>query len=185
MILEKSRPVATRRPCARGRRDRRPPEGPGATAFLERTFCSSVPKVGRVRLSYLLTPKGRIWSEATVARLSENRYLLCGPTLADRRDHDWLNGHLPDDGSVRLRQGAARDATLMVMGPSARTLLSRLTNAELSSQTAPWMSASELEVAGRPVTALRVSYVEDTVLGAEVHSPGMIALLQPHRVEGV
>ena len=142
-------------------------EGPGATAFLERTFCSSTPKVGRVRLSYLLTPKGKIWSEATVARLGENRYLLCGPTLADRRDFDWLSRHLPEYGSVGLRAGAAQDATLMVMGPNARELLSRLTDADLSTRSAPWMTVSEIEVAGRPVTALRVSYVGE--LGWELH----------------
>ena len=51
--------------------------GPGATAFLERVFCGTMPRVGRVKLSYMLTPKGMIWSEATVARLGENRYQVC------------------------------------------------------------------------------------------------------------
>ncbi len=65
-------------------------EGPGVTQYLDRVFCGKLPQPGRVKLSYLLTPKGRIWSEATIARLDENRYLLCGPTLADLCDHDWL-----------------------------------------------------------------------------------------------
>ncbi len=142
-------------------------EGRGAGAFLDRVLCGNLPGVGRVKLAYMLTPKGRIWSEATVARLEADRYLLCGPTLADRRDLDWLKSHLPADGSVALRLGSERDGALMVMGPASRQLLSRLTDADLSKDGAPWMSAVEIAVAGRPATALRVSYVGE--LGWELH----------------
>ena len=142
-------------------------EGAGATRFLEQVFCGTVPKVGRVKLAYMLTPRGMIWSEATIARLDENRYLLCGPTLAERRDFDWLEKHLPGDGSVTLRRGAQRSEALMVMGPKSRELLSGLTTADLSKKTAPWMSVTELEVAGRLATAMRVSYVGE--LGWELH----------------
>jgi dimethylglycine dehydrogenase len=63
--------------------------------------------------------------------------------------------------------GSARDAALMVMGPASRQLLSQLTDADLSKESAPWMSAAEIAVAGRPATALRVSYVGE--LGWEFH----------------
>jgi dimethylglycine dehydrogenase len=151
-------------------------EGPGATAFLGRVFCGTMPRQGRVKLSYMLTHKGMIWSEATLTRLGEDRYLLCGPTLADRRDFDWLKRHLPDDGSVSLSFGSPRDAALMVMGPAARDLLSRLTDADVSAASAPWMSAAEIAVAGQPVTALRLSYVGE--LGWELHlaSSGLVTL---------
>ena len=142
-------------------------QGPGATAFLERVFCGTMPGVGRVKLSYMLTPKGMIRSEATIARLGESRYLLCGPTLAERRDFDWLVRFAPCDGSVTLHMGSAHDAALMVMGPESRALLSRLTDADLSAAAAPWMSAAQIEVAGRRVTTLRVSYVGE--LGWELH----------------
>lgn len=142
-------------------------EGPGAAAFLERVFCGRMPTVGRVKLSYMLTPKGKVWSEATVARLAEERFLLCGPTLADQRDFDWLTSHARNDGSVRLRRGSDRDAALMVMGPGSRELLARLTSADLSKESAPWMSVREIDVAGAPATALRVSYVGE--LGWELH----------------
>ena len=141
--------------------------GPGATAYLERVFCGAMPRVGRVRLSYMLTPKGMIWSEATIARLGESRYLLCGPTLAARRDFDWLARCMPSDGSVALGMGSAHDAALMVMGPESRTVLSKLTDADLSAAAAPWMSAAQYDVAGCRVTALRVSYVGE--LGWELH----------------
>jgi dimethylglycine dehydrogenase len=142
-------------------------EGPGASEYLDRVFCGRLPHIGRVKLAYMLTPRGRIWSEATIARLAENRYLLCGPTLADLRDHDWLRERLPRDGSVELRRGSGRDAALMVMGPESRKLLSRLTDQDLSSAVMPWMSVAEFEVAKRAATAMRVSYVGE--LGWELH----------------
>ena len=144
-------------------------EGPGAVDFLDRVFCGRLPKVGRVRLSYMLTPKGRLWSEATIARLAEDRFLLCGPTLAVDRDFDWLRAHLPADGSVSLRQGSEFDGALMVMGPHSRALLSGLTDEDLSSESQPWMSVREMELAGAPVIAMRVSYVGE--LGWEIHAP--------------
>ncbi|UWQ93667.1 FAD-dependent oxidoreductase (plasmid) [Rhodobacteraceae bacterium M382] len=141
-------------------------EGPGATDFLNTVFCGAMPSVGRVKLSYMLTPKGKIWSEATIARLDDNKYLLCGPTLADQRDHDWMSQFLPETG-VTLRRGSDFDAALMVMGPKSRDVLQPLTTDDLSKANAPWMSVREITIAGAPVIALRVSYVGE--LGWELH----------------
>ena len=141
-------------------------EGPKAEAYLSYMFCGAMPKVGRVRLGYMLTPKGGIWSEATIARLADDRFLLCGPTLADLRDYDWFSSHLPASG-VTLTRGYVHDAALMVMGPKSRDVLSHLTDADLRAAAAPWLSVAEIEIAGVPVTATRVSYVGE--LGWELH----------------
>ena len=141
--------------------------GPGAEAFLDRMFCTKLPSVGRVRLSYMLRTNGTVWSEATIGRFSDDHFLLLGPTAARERDFDWLRRHLPDDGGVELRYGTARTSTLMVMGPKSRELLQRLTNADLSKAAAPWMSLREIEIAGVEATALRVSFVGE--LGWELH----------------
>nr|WP_321250715.1 FAD-dependent oxidoreductase [uncultured Ruegeria sp.] len=140
-------------------------EGPDAAAVLNRVFCSSLPDVGRVRLSYMLTPNGKIWSEATIARLADDRFLLCGPTLAVDRDYDWIAGQIGDADATLTRQHE-RDGALLVMGPKSRALLEPLTDGDL---TRPWMSVTETTIAGVPVTALRVSYVGE--LGWELHVP--------------
>ena len=108
-------------------------EGPDAEAFLNRMFCGKIPAVGRVKLSYMLTPNGRIWSEATIARLSDNRFLLCGPTLAKDRDFDWLQSRL-NGANVSLQNGHEKDGALMVMGPQSRALLSALSGSTHKSQ---------------------------------------------------
>ena len=141
--------------------------GPDATAFLDHVFCTSLPKVGRVKLAYMLTPGGKIWSEATIARLSQDHYLLCGPTLADHRDHDWLNNLRLPDQQVDINRGYRHDAALLLMGPDSRSLLNQLTDYDLSSDSMPWMSVATIEIDGCETTALRVSYVGE--LGWELH----------------
>ena len=152
-------------------------EGPQAAYVLNRLTCGTLPPVGKVRLSYMLTPKGRIWSEATIARLGAERFLLCGPTLAVDRDFDWVSSALAD-ADATLTRGYAHDGALLVMGPKSRAVLSTLTDADLSAAHAPWMSVAEIEIAGIPVTALRVSYVGE--LGWELHvaSEDLVALYQ-------
>jgi dimethylglycine dehydrogenase len=142
-------------------------EGPGAAAWLDWLFCGRLPRVGRVGLRYVLSDKGMVFTEATITRLAENSFLLLGPTLAEKRDFDAFRRLLPDDGSVSLSDESGTRATLMVMGPRSRDLLTRLTDADLSAASAPWMSASEITVAGVPVLALRVSFVGE--LGWELH----------------
>ena len=143
--------------------------GDDASAFLNHVFCGSVPAAGRVKLSYMLTPNGRIWSEATIARLGEQRYLLCGPTLADQRDFDWLRQQAEHFPNTIIRRGSNYNAALMIMGPKSRALLSQLTDADLSSIAMPWMSVAEIDIAGTACIAMRVSYVGE--LGWELHFP--------------
>ena len=138
-------------------------KGPDAAAVLDRVFCGTLPDIGRLRLSYMLTPNGRIWSEATIARLAEDHFLLCGPTLAVDRDFDWIADQMGEADAV-LTKGYARDGALLVMGPRSRDVLSPLTDGDLSR---PWLSVIEAVIADVPVTALRVSYVGE--LGWELH----------------
>jgi dimethylglycine dehydrogenase len=58
---------------------------------------------------------------------------------------------------------------LLVTGPRARDLLAKLTDADLTNASFPWLSAQEIEIAGVPCRALRVSYVGE--LGWELHHP--------------
>ena len=60
-------------------------------------------------------------------------------------------------------------AILAVSGPLSREIIQPLTDADLSNQRFPWLTAQEIEVAGVPCIALRVSYVGE--LGWELHHP--------------
>lgn len=144
--------------------------GQGAADFLDRIVARTVPTAtGRVSLVHALNDKGGVACEFTVTKLAENFfYLICGST-ARIHDLDWLSRALPNDGTVAIRDVTENWGVLVVTGPKSRKVLSKLTTADLSNERFPWLTASEVEVSGIPVRALRVSYAGE--LGWELHVP--------------
>jgi dimethylglycine dehydrogenase len=144
-------------------------EGPGAEAWLDRLSCSRLPKVGHIALAYMLNEKGGIVSEFTITRLGPERFYLISAAAAEWHDEDWLRAGLPDDGSVRIESVMSRLGTLVLTGPKAREVLSKVTEADLSNEAFPWLSAQETEIGMARVLALRLSYTGE--LGFELHMP--------------
>ncbi|MBX6323778.1 MAG: FAD-dependent oxidoreductase, partial [Rhodospirillaceae bacterium] len=77
-------------------------EGPGAEAWLSRLLANRMPREGRVVLTPMLSPKGRIIGDFTLARLGPARFLLVGSYGAQDYHMRWFLRHLPDTG-VRVR----------------------------------------------------------------------------------
>src|SRR3954463_13805905 len=92
--------------------------GPGATAFLQRMVTGDVDKsVGSVTYCLLLDQDGGIRSDVTVARLGQNTFQI---GVNGALDLDWLTRHLPDDGTVQVRDITAGTCCVGVWGPRAR-----------------------------------------------------------------
>ncbi len=144
--------------------------GPGAEAFLDRLVANRLPrKAGRVALCHALAPGGGVHSEFTVQREGPESFYLVSAGGYTRLDHDWLWRHLPGDGSVRFDDLTTSTGVLVVAGPKARTLLARLTRADLTAAAFPWLSGQEIDIGRVPVKALRVNFVGE--LGWELHHP--------------
>jgi dimethylglycine dehydrogenase len=144
--------------------------GPGAEAFLNRVCANRVPsKSGAIALVHLLSPGGRIQGEMTLTRLGDDRFYALSAAAAELRDQDLLRQSLRPDEAVQIANVTAERGVLVVSGPRSRELLGRLTDADLGNQAFPWLRAREIAVAGRPLRALRVSYVGE--LGWELHAP--------------
>ncbi len=145
-------------------------EGSGATDFLNRLFANAMPKtVGRVVLAHWLTEDGVIEGEATITRLGEERYYIASAATAELRDQDMLTQRLRADDDVTITNITADRGVIVLSGPKARDVLAQATDADLTTPAFPWMTAQEIDVAGVPVRALRVSYVGE--LGWELHAP--------------
>src|SRR5205823_4775404 len=104
--------------------------GPRAAEALDPMIAGALPRVGRVGLSYVLTPKGGVLSEFTITRLSEDRFWLVGASSAEWHDGDLLERYI--GGNARIDTITPKYSTLVVTGPKSRDLLSRLTRADLS-----------------------------------------------------
>jgi glycine cleavage system aminomethyltransferase T len=113
----------------------------------------------------LLDETGGIRSDLTVARLGADRFQVGanGPM-----DFDWLTRHLPDDGSVSVRDITGATCCVGVWGPAARELVQPLCQDDLSHEAFKYFRALQTHLGAIPVTMMRVSYVGE--LGWEIYA---------------
>ena len=88
-------------------------------------------------------------------------------TAQAARDADWIRHHVPRGADFSLEDQTDRLAVLSVMGPQTRALLAPLANFPLDNAAFPHGTARDIEVAGIPVLAVRLSYMGE--LGWELH----------------
>ncbi|MCP3977056.1 MAG: FAD-dependent oxidoreductase [bacterium] len=144
--------------------------GPDAAAFLERMSANRIPSTDHgVRLVHMLTDLAGIESEMTITRLGPDRFFLLSSIVAEQHDYDWLVQHVGTGEDVTVADVTEQYAALAVAGPRSREVLATLTDADLSNERFPWLTAAEIEVAGVPCRAIRVSYVGE--LGWELYHP--------------
>jgi len=144
--------------------------GDGAHSWLESISPNKIPtKAGAISLAHPLTKEGGVAWEFSVTLLEDGRYYLMGPAVAELLIEDWLRQRLPQDGSVSMKNTTAEYGTLVLAGPNARKVLSKLTDSDLSNAAFPWFTGQEIEVAGVPLRALRMNFVGE--LGWELHHP--------------
>ncbi|MCY3849997.1 MAG: FAD-dependent oxidoreductase, partial [Acidimicrobiaceae bacterium] len=143
--------------------------GPDAAAALDRLTTNTLPGIGRIGLSYFLTPTGRIEGEATITRLAEDHFYVVSAAVGEQKDREHFETHWPSGARAELRLRSDDLGVIAVAGPAARELLARCTGADLHNSAFPWLSAAQIAVAGCAVRALRVGFVGE--LGWELHAP--------------
>jgi len=144
-------------------------KGPKAAEALEWICANRVARdVGRLTYTQLLNTRGGIEADLTVARLSDDRFYIVTGTGFRTHDMAWIADHLPATGCT-LTDVTEDWGTLSLMGPLARNVLERVTDADVSNTAFPFGHAREITISGASVRALRVTYVGE--LGWELHTP--------------
>ncbi len=144
--------------------------GPGSAELLERLCDNEVARgIGQITYTQMLNNRGGIECDFTVARLGEERFSIVTGTAFGNHDRSWIERHLPDDGSVQVRDTTSQYACFGIWGPKAREILQPLTTQDLSNDEFPYMNLRELTIGHVPVRALRVTYVGE--LGWELYCP--------------
>jgi dimethylglycine dehydrogenase len=153
--------------------------GPGATAFLDWFTCNALPKVGRINLTYALTPTGTTRTEYTIVRNGENDYYLVSAGAWTAYDADYLQKSIEDfiaagGAHVDMHDVTTQWGVFAIAGPNSRKILAELIKdgdpaTALSNKRFPWLSARKIELGMCPVNAIRVAYTGE--LGWELHHP--------------
>lgn len=143
--------------------------GEGVEDFLDRVTCGKIPaEVGKISLCYLLSEKGNILSEATLAKLGPQRYWYGSAAAAEWHDRDCLNRHKP--ASVSINEMAASHTILVVAGPKSRELLQSVSpRCDWSKAAFPWLQVRSMFIGHAEVIAMSVSFSGE--LAYELHIP--------------
>ncbi|HUY83352.1 MAG TPA: FAD-dependent oxidoreductase, partial [Steroidobacteraceae bacterium] len=140
--------------------------GQGAEAFLARLMTNKLPREGRMILTPMLNPGGKLIGDFTIARASPERFLMWGSSQAQIYHMRWFESQLPADGSVRIRRFDQALIGLAIAGPRSRELLQTLTDEDVSNAAFKFMDHRAFDVANVPAMVNRVSYTGD--LGYEI-----------------
>ena len=140
--------------------------GPGAEGFLSRLMTNHMPRVGRIVLTPMLNPAGKLIGDFTIARATPDRFFMWGSSQAQVYHMRWFEAHLPQDGSVRLNRIDMGMVGLSIAGPRSRELLARLTDEDVGPQTLRFMDHRAMDIANCPALLNRVTYTGD--LGYEI-----------------
>ncbi len=152
--------------------------GPGATAFLDWFTCNTLPKVGRINLTYALTAAGTTRTEYTIVRNGENDYYLVSAGAWTAYDADFLRKCAEDKaaefGYIEIHDVTTQWGVFALAGPNSRKILAEVIKdadpaTALSNKRFPWLSARKIELGMCPVNAIRVAYTGE--LGWELHHP--------------
>ncbi|MYJ52105.1 MAG: aminomethyl transferase family protein, partial [Gammaproteobacteria bacterium] len=142
--------------------------GPDARAFLDATLAGFIPKPGRISLTPLLTPKGRLYGDLTVSCLSEDRFMLFGSGAFQMAHRRLFEDLLRDGGhDVRYENVSGQYHGIGLSGPNSRALLERICRDDVGPGALRFRDIRETYVGGVPTILIRLSFSGE--LGYEIY----------------
>jgi dimethylglycine dehydrogenase len=142
--------------------------GPGAFDYLDTIMAGKIPNLGRLSLNPMLSPKGKIIGDFTIAQIRPDLFQVTASFGAQAYHMRWFEQHLPGQG-VRLENVSKSRIGFQIAGPKSRELLQRVTRADVSNQAFPFLSVREIDVGQCQAIVQRVSYTGDR--GYEFYVP--------------
>ena len=143
--------------------------GRDAMALLQRLCANDVDvPIGRAVYTAMLNARGGFESDLTVLRLGESQFRIITGSSQAVHDADWIRRHI-GSGDVVVTDVSESHAVIGAMGPNARTLLARLTDADISNEGFPFGTARTIELGKVTALAVRITYVGEQ--GWELHVP--------------
>ena len=140
-------------------------KGPGAREWLDKTMAGHVPQPGRITLTPMLTGKGRLYGDLTVACLGDEHFMLFGSgAMQDAHSRFWART-LP--ATVRHENQTGEWHGIALSGPKSRELLQKITRKDVSAAAMKFRDSCQTFVGGVPVILNRISFSGE--LGYEIY----------------
>ena len=154
--------------------------GTGARKWLDKMLAGRLPKPGRIALTPMLTPKGKLMGDLTVACLDDETFMLFGSGAAQEMHRRWFEKQLPRSG-VSYANVSDHWHGIAISGPNARKLLEKITRDDVSDEALKFRDIRRTFVGGVPVILSRISFSGE--LGYEIYCAPQFLLRLGEAVE--
>ncbi|WP_299958969.1 FAD-dependent oxidoreductase [uncultured Roseobacter sp.] len=141
--------------------------GPRARAWLNRIMAGRVPAPGRLSLTPMLSPKGRLIGDFTISCLAEDHFQLTASYGAQAFHWRWFLHH--QEEGVTLCNISDQRTGFQIAGPFARKVLAACTRSDISDMR--FLDVRRMTVGMADCIVQRVSYTGD--LGYEIYCDPM------------
>ncbi|MFC2967671.1 GcvT family protein [Acidimangrovimonas pyrenivorans] len=144
--------------------------GPNARAWLDRIMAGRIPKPGRLSLTPMLSPAGKLYGDFTVSCLGEEEFQVTASYGAQGWHGRWFEQHMED--GVRVENISDQRTGFQIAGPQARDLLAKVVHdADVSGEALRFLDVRRMTIGMADCIVQRVSYTGD--LGYEIYCDHM------------
>ena len=141
--------------------------GEEARNYLNNILAGKIPKVGRISLSPMLSHKGKLIGDLSVACINEEKFMLFGSGALQESHRRWFENFLPQK-NVQYKNCSDELHGIAISGPRSRKLLSRICRDDVSPEVFKFRDIRETFVAGVPCILNRLSFTGE--LGFEIYT---------------
>ena len=141
--------------------------GPAARKYLDFVLAGRIPKPGRIALNPMLTKKGKLYGDLTVASLTDEKFMIFGSGAVQEMHRRWFEFFLPDNGVVYKNRSDDYHG-LAISGPNSRELMLKICREDVSNEAFKFRDTKEIFVGGVPAIVNRISFTGE--LGYEIYT---------------
>lgn len=141
--------------------------GPEARAWLDRIMAGRIPQPGRVSLTPMLSPEGKLIGDFTVSCLDETTFQLTASYGSQAFHMRWFARH--ETSGITIENISDRLNGFQIAGPLAQRVLAACTRADVS--TMKFLDVRRMTIGMTECLVQRVSYTGD--LGFEIYCDPM------------
>lgn len=142
-------------------------KGPRARAWLDKIMAGRVPQPGRLSLTPMLSPKGKLIGDFTMSCLSEEEFQLTASYGSQAYHFRWFLKHQED--GVTVENISDKRNGFQITGPNARAVLQACTTQDVSGMN--FLDVRKMSIGMTDCIVQRVSYTGD--LGFEIYCDPM------------
>jgi len=144
-------------------------QGRDAGSVLDRLSTNSVNGAeGQITYTQWLNERGLLEADLTVTKLDDQSFFVVATDTAHRQVEAQLKRAI-SHAQAFVTDVTSAYAQINVQGPLSRSLLGRLTTADLSNEAFPFRSAAEIDLGFARVLCVRITYLGE--LGYELYVP--------------